>query len=499
MADERASSVGSTRMFRYTCMPVPAGMSLPMITFSLRPRSESDLAWIAASVSTRVVSWKEAADSQDSVASDALVMPISTGRPEAGVPPSFTTPRLISSHLGHQVLLHRSGAEDAQHLVRVDRAGDELLAHRHALAVLHEQPGPHRDLVGELFATIVGDDDDLPGLLRLLDLAPALDLADRGHALGDTGLEQLLDSRQAVRDVRAGDTAGVERTHGQLGTGLTDGLRGHDAHGLAHVHPLARGERATVALGADADLRLADQDVERPDRLDARLDEAVDQRLCGVIANLGEDRAVHLDVLGDAAPGAGVLDVVQLAQGAVGAPLGNLHREPPVRAAVLLADDDVLRHVHQAPGQVPGVRGAQRGVGQALAGAVRRDEVLDHGQPLAERGLDRPRNRLALGVGHQPSHAGDLPDLHRVTTSAGVDHHPHWVGGRERGLPVLRDLGGRARPDRDELLTALVVGDQAAVVLALHLVGAALVVLQDGRLVRRSDDVLDSDRHARAG
>ena len=28
----------------------------------------------------------------------------------------------------HQVLLHRAGAEDAQHLVRVHRAGDELLA-----------------------------------------------------------------------------------------------------------------------------------------------------------------------------------------------------------------------------------------------------------------------------------------------------------------------------------------------------------------------------------
>jgi hypothetical protein len=48
-------------------MPVPAGMSLPMMTFSLRPTRESDRAWIAASVRTLVVSWKEAADSHDSV------------------------------------------------------------------------------------------------------------------------------------------------------------------------------------------------------------------------------------------------------------------------------------------------------------------------------------------------------------------------------------------------------------------------------------------------
>ena len=55
------------------------------------------------------------------------------------------------------------------------------------------------------------------------------------------------------------------------------------------------------------------------------------------------------------------------------------------------------------------------------------------------------------------------------------------------------------RPDLDELLTTLLVGDQAPLVLALHLVGAALVVLQDRRLVRRRDDILDRDRDTRPG
>src|SRR5436853_285300 len=42
-------------------MPVPAGLSLPMMMFSLRPRSWSRLPSMAASVSTRVVSWRDAA------------------------------------------------------------------------------------------------------------------------------------------------------------------------------------------------------------------------------------------------------------------------------------------------------------------------------------------------------------------------------------------------------------------------------------------------------
>lgn len=48
------------------------------MTFSFRPRSSSRLPPTAASVRTRVVSWKEAAEMKDSVLRDALVIPIST-------------------------------------------------------------------------------------------------------------------------------------------------------------------------------------------------------------------------------------------------------------------------------------------------------------------------------------------------------------------------------------------------------------------------------------
>ena len=90
-----ASSVASTVTLRYFASPVPAGMSFPMMTFSLRPRSGSLLPSMAAWVSTRVVSWNEAADSHDSVASDAFVIPMSSGRPDAGRLPSATTSRFM--------------------------------------------------------------------------------------------------------------------------------------------------------------------------------------------------------------------------------------------------------------------------------------------------------------------------------------------------------------------------------------------------------------------
>ena len=79
-------------------------------------------------------------------------------------------------------------------------------------------------------------------LRALLDRERAADLAEHGHLLGLARLEQLFDTRQTLRDVVAGDAAGVEGTHGQLRAGLADGLRGDDADGFAGVDRLAGGQ-----------------------------------------------------------------------------------------------------------------------------------------------------------------------------------------------------------------------------------------------------------------
>src|SRR6185437_13945817 len=63
-----------------TAAPVPAGISRPTITFSLRPSSGSTLPLTAASVSTRVVFWNDAAEKNERVCRLALVMP-ATGTP----------------------------------------------------------------------------------------------------------------------------------------------------------------------------------------------------------------------------------------------------------------------------------------------------------------------------------------------------------------------------------------------------------------------------------
>ena len=82
---------------------------------------------------------------------------------------------------------------------------------------------------------------------------------------------------------------------------------------------------------------------------------------------------------------------------------------------------------HQAARQVAGIGRLQRGVGQTLTGAVRRDEVLQHVQAFAEVGGDRGLDDFARRLGHQAAHTGKLADLLFRTARAGVGHDVNRV------------------------------------------------------------------------
>ena len=74
-------------------------------------------------------------------------------------------------------------------------------------------------------------------------------------------------------------TTDVERTHGQLGTRLTDRLRGDHAHGLTHVDQMATGQIAAVAELAHAMRGFAGDRRTHLDDLHAGLVELLDQGL----------------------------------------------------------------------------------------------------------------------------------------------------------------------------------------------------------------------------
>src|SRR5215207_58062 len=392
---------------------------------------------------------------------------------------------------------------ELEQLGRSQRALVQRIARRHLVALPDQQPRPAGELVlllGQrlaLFVDAFREHRHLRAALGVLDVHATADRGQLGRALRVARLEDLDHARETVRDVGSGDSAGVERPHRQLGARLADRLRSDDPDRVADLAHLAGGEEDAVAGAAHAVLAAALQ--HRPDRhgglvdrLFETLDEVGENRVRDERVLLGQPRLARLagcqrleHVLGEAAPEHALVDAVgQL----------KLQLDRVLGAAVLLADDHVLGDVDETPRQVARVGRAERGVGEALAGAVGRDEVLEYRQALHEVGLDRALDDLALRVRHQAAHPGELADLLERSARSRVGHHVDRVELVERALHGVADLVGRLRPDVDDRLASLVLCDQAALVLLLDLLDLGLVLVEDLLLVRRDDDVVLRDR-----
>ena len=255
---------------------------------------------------------------------------------------------------------------------------------------------------------VAGEHDLLPGVV-----ADDLHARELDHAL-------LLGLDLALLDVAGGRAADVEGAHRQLRARLADALGGDDAHGHALLHQRAGGKVHAVAQGADAQRGLAGHGAADLDLLQAHLLDAA--------GNLERDEVVLLDDhfvgdgVDDVRPADAAADRVLEAHldllAAVDHALGDALRG----AAVVHGHDDVLGHVGQLAGEVARVGRLQGRIGQALAGTVRRAEVLQHAQALAEVGLDGRLDDLAGGLGHQAAHAGQLADL--LDAAAGAASGP---------------------------------------------------------------------------
>ena len=315
-----------------------------------------------------------------------------------------------------------------------------------------------------------------------------------GEALRLARLEQLDHARQTLGDVLTRDSSRVEGPHGQLRPGLADRLGGDDPHRVADVDHRAGRGGDPVAGAADPRLGLALQRRSHRDHL------VLLERLGQLVELLGVDLLVSLQQLA-AALGLELLrrqaaDQVVVQRAVL---LADRHLDVVLGLAVLDPHDHVLGDVDQPPRQVARVGGAQGGVGEALAGAVGRDEVLEDREPLHEVGLDRALDDLALRICHQAAHPRQLADLLERAAGPRVGHHVDRVELVEVVLHRLADHVGCLVPAAGHRLAALLLGDVAVVVLAVDLVRLRLVALEDLVLVGGRDDVVLGDRDPRLG
>ena len=186
----------------------------------------------------------------------------------------------------------------------------------------------------------------------------------------------------------------MERPHRQLRARLADRLRRDDADGQPELDQPSGRQVAAVALRAHAAAGRAGEHGADLDPLDAGVLDGIGQRLVDLACRRHDHLARRriVDLLERHAAD----DAVAQALDDLAARVDDRPRfEAVERAAVDLRDDHVLGDVDETPRQVAGVGGLERRVRQALAGAVRRDEVLQHREAFTEVGRDRRFDDLA--------------------------------------------------------------------------------------------------------
>ena len=280
--------------------------------------------------------------------------------------------------LTQQVILDCLDALDLKQIVGVDRTFCQLIAGLNGRVVQYLDTGSVRNRIVLGFTGLIIGDNDFTALLVILDADLTAELGDDGKSLGLSGLEQLLDTGKTLCDIAAGDTAGMEGTHGQLGTGLTDRLGGNDADRLTDLDHFTGRHVGAVALGADPQVGTAGQDGTDLDGLDllapfvnAPAEDGVRPAGCDHVIALDQDIAFRVT---DILTGYTSCDsVLQALDGllAVHERL-DVHTGDHIFAfgTVHFTDDQFLGYVDHSSGQVTGVSGTKGCIGQTLTGTV---------------------------------------------------------------------------------------------------------------------------------
>ena len=420
---------------------------------------------------------------------------------------------LVGLTVHRQVFLHIVEDDLAGHLgddrMRVGIPLRHNLPRDHDRAFRNRQHRTVGQLVPLALATVLVGHRDIPGARYRHQFTRCLRdefQVVQAHAAAMLNLHTVDRSRPTGR------ATDVERAHRQLRARLANGLRRDDAHRLADVNHMTAGEIAPVAHRAHAMTRIARDRRPHPDLVHAQIFQTFDpgfvqhragfdeQRLAVASVHVVRDhpaehpRAEHLD------------DVAALDQ--------RRHDQPVARTAIDVGHHKILRNIDQPAREVTRVRGLQRRVGQALARTVGGDEVLVDRQSFAEVRDDRCLDDRTIRPRHRPAHPRQLANLGRRSTRTGVGVHEHGVERRLLDLVtglVNHPLAGDAfhhrftneivgaRPDVDDLVVLLALGDQTGRVLRLDFLHLDIGFFDDDLFLFRDFEVVHADRGTRAG
>src|SRR5215471_8590698 len=214
-----ASRLPATSRSPFIMAPVPAGIRRPTMTFSLRPSSVSILPLTAATVSTRVVSWNDAAEMNDRVCDLHLLQHLADDHLDMLVVDRDALQPIDVLDLVDEIGGELLDALDRQNVVRRRVALDDGVALLDHVAVLQMDVLALGDQVLLRLFAFVGrlDHDASLVLVVASETDGARGFGDDRGLLRPARLEQLRHPRQT-----AGDVAGL----GALGRDARDDVAG---------------------------------------------------------------------------------------------------------------------------------------------------------------------------------------------------------------------------------------------------------------------------------
>ncbi len=369
-------------------------------------------------------------------------------------------------YLADDVILNGFLALYCQNVGRVDRALGKSVARLNTVAVRHLGSVTEWYRIG-FFGAVVGGYHRVTRFLYFLELYRSRNFGDYCRVLRVAALEQFLNTRQTLCDVlRVRDTARVEVTHCKLCAGFADRLRRDRSDRLAAVYQLTVRQRHSVALRANTVPQFARQNGTNFNSFNAGLDNLFRVRIGKQLIPAYSERAVgRCEILGEEASHKTFLKLLHK----LVALAYLVYLDTVGRAAVVAADNDLLRNIDKSSGKITGVRGTKRGIRQALTSASRGYEVFQYVQALTIVCSDRHFDSLARGVRDKSAHTRKLSYLRRRTTRAGIRHHKDVVVLIEVCGKRVGNVIRRLVPYLNELLLTFCVGDKSAAELLVDL------------------------------
>ena len=196
----------------------------------------------------------------------------------------------------------------------------------------------------------------------------SVSLADLSKSLRLSGLEQLLDSWKTLCDIAAGYTSGVERSHCQLSTRLTDRLSSNDANCLTREHCSSRCEVPAVALSANSTLSLTSHDRSDLDSFNSGSFDCLGYIVLNEISCLCQAFTclrMH-NILSDVSACNPLCQRLNYFL----AICKCLYLNTFIRSAVVLCNDYTVRDIYKPPCQISGIRCTQRCIRKSLTRTV---------------------------------------------------------------------------------------------------------------------------------